>query len=60
RRSTFYDKERVVREALELFTYAYLLFDKECKGVISREQVMFVVAENGQQDAGSMSILSQA
>lgn len=39
--------------------YAYLLFDKDCKGVISREEVMVVVAENGQKDAGSMNILSQ-
>lgn len=39
--------------------YAYLLFDKECKGVISREEVTVVVAENGQKDAGSMNILSQ-
>ncbi len=41
------------------FRYAYLLFDKECKGLISREEVMAVVAENGQKDVGSMSILSQ-
>ncbi|CAM9932232.1 unnamed protein product, partial [Ectocarpus sp. 13 AM-2016] len=59
RMSNFYNKEQTVRNALELFTYAYLLFDKECKGVISREQVMIVVAENGQKDEGSMSILSQ-
>jgi len=36
-----------------------LLFDKECKGVISREEVMAVVAENGQKDFSSMSVLSQ-
>ncbi|CAM9343452.1 unnamed protein product, partial [Hapterophycus canaliculatus] len=59
RMSNFYDKEQAVRDALGLFTYAYLLFDKDCKGVISRDQVMIVVAENGQKDAGSMSILSQ-
>eukprot|EP00752_Nemacystus_decipiens_P011767 g10443.t1 len=59
RLSNFYNKERTVRDALGLFTYAYLLFDKDCKGVISREQVMVVVAENGQKDVGSMNILSQ-
>ncbi|CAN0293544.1 unnamed protein product, partial [Scytosiphon promiscuus] len=59
RMSNFYNRERAVSEALSLFTYAYLLFDKECTGVISRDQVMIVVAENGQKDAGSMSILSQ-
>ncbi|CAN0330377.1 unnamed protein product [Pylaiella littoralis] len=59
RMSNFYNKEKTVREALELFTYAYLLFDKDCKGVISRQEVMVVVAENGQRDTGSMSVLSQ-
>lgn len=44
---------------LNIFRYAYLLFDKECKGVISRQEVMTVVAENGQKDSSSMSILSQ-
>ena len=39
--------------------YAYLLFDKDCKGIISRQEVTAVVAENGQKDAGSMGILSQ-
>eukprot|EP00903_Cladosiphon_okamuranus_P012072 g11333.t1 len=59
RMSNFYNKEQTVRNALELFTYAYLLFDKDCKGVISREEVTAVVAENGQKDVGSMNILSQ-
>ncbi|CAN0276457.1 unnamed protein product [Ascophyllum nodosum] len=59
RPSNFNSKERVVGDSLELFTYAYLLFDKTCKGVISREEVMVVISETGQHDTGSMSILSQ-